>query len=195
LAHAVPDLDTTRWCNVDVSSRRAKVWTPKPGGRAAETAAMVILLSTVALALASLIWLAAATTNAHLGQVRWELWIPSKTQVRDYRWDLTLTTGTAAAIATVAMLVLMVLAAVGNAPDVRRNPHKRKISVPSQIACVCVMPLTLSLPVQFAAYAQTGGWAGDGHAMELVVRYGPFPAIVLGFVLLTVAEVVVGIRS
>jgi hypothetical protein len=57
------------------------------------------------------------------------------------------------------------------------------------------MPLTLSLPVQFAAYAQTGGWAGDGHAMELVVRYGPFPAIVLGFVLLTVAEVVVGIRS
>jgi hypothetical protein len=31
--------------------------------------------------------------------------------------------------------------------------------------------------------------------MELLVRYGPFPAIVLGFVLLTVAEVVVGVRS
>ena len=156
---------------------------------------MVILLSTVAMALASLIWLAVATAKAHLGEVRWELWIPSKTQVRDYPWDLTLPTVTAAAIAAGAMLVLMLLAAVGDAPDLRRDPHKRQITVARKVACVCVIPLTLSLPVQFAAFAQTGGWAGDGHAMEMVVRYGPFPAILLGFVLLTVAEVVVRVRS
>ena len=58
-----------------------------------------------------------------------------------------------------------------------------------------VLPLTLTVPIQFAAFTQTRGWSREGQAMEMAVSHGPYPAIVLGFVLLTVAEIVVGVRS
>ena len=179
----------------DVSRRRARAWAPKPGSGAAETVEMIVLLGTVMLAVCSLIWLATATRLAHMDHVRWQLWIPSKTQSRDYSWELTLATGTAVAIATAVMLVLLSLAAIGNASESRGRRNRSRISGASRVAAVTVLPLTLTLPAQFAAYAQTRGWTGDGHAMEMFVRYGPFPAVLLGFLLLFVAEVVVGVRS
>ena len=195
MTRAGPAFDTMRWWNSDVSRPRPRVRTRTSDSHASEVVEMIVLLGTVSLAVASLIWLATATAQAHLDQVRWELWMPSKTQPRDYTWEVTLTTTTAAVIATAAMLVLMALAALGNASEIGRTRGTSQISLASRIACVSVLPLTLTLPIQFAAFAQTRGWTGDGQVMELVVRYGPFPAIVLGFVLLTVAEIVVVVRS
>jgi hypothetical protein len=177
----------------DVSRPRSRVRTQSSDRHASEAVEMVILLVTVVLAVASLIWLAIATAQAHMDQVRWELWMPSKTQIRDYTWNQSLATNTAVAIATAAMLVVMGLAVLGHATGMQSNQARSQVSVASRIACVAVLPLTMTLPIQFAAFAQTRAWGVGGHAMEMVVRYGPFPAILLGFLLLTVAEIYVGV--
>ncbi len=47
------------------------------------------------------------------------------------------------------------------------------------------------LPVQVAAYQQTGGWVGDNHGLKVMIEYGPFGGFLLGIGLLMVTRVFV----
>ena len=137
-----------------------------------------MLIETVALAGFSLLWLAVATIQSHMDQVRWELWMP--TRASDVMYDETLSTTTALVLSCAVMLVLVGLSVWGHARALRWDRGEIAIAIPTRIAGIGAPPLTVTLPVQFAAYQQTHAWAGDGHSLELVVRYGTFPAILLG---------------
>lgn len=154
-----------------------------PSATKSRVVELIVLIETVALAVLSLLWLAIATVQSPMDQVRWQLWMPTRTG--DTLFDETMSTRTAVLISSGVMLTLVALAVLGHATALRWDRGVARISVASRWAALSNLPLTWSLPAQFAAYQQTRGWLGDSHGQELMLRYGTFPAFLLGIALLT----------
>lgn len=151
-----------------------------PSAKKSRVVELIVLIETVTLAVLSLLWLAVATIWSHLDRVRWELWMPRSNE----NADTMLSTNLAVPLSCTVMLVLVGLAVWGHARALTWDRGQIDIAIPTRIAGIAAPPLAVTLPVQFAAYQQTQGWAGDGHTLELLVRYGTFPAFLLGVGLL-----------
>jgi hypothetical protein len=154
----------------------------RPSSKKSRAVELIVLIETLVLAVLSLAWLAVATFQSHMDQVRWELWMP--TRASDVSYDETLSTSTALVFSCAVMLVLVGLSAWGHARALHWDRGEITIAIPTRIAGIAGPPLTVTLPVQFAAYQQTHAWAGDGHSLELLVRYGTFAAFLVGVGLL-----------
>ena len=159
----------------------------RPSAKTCRVVELIVLIETVSLAASSLLWLVAATAWSHLDRVRWELWMPRSTETA----DAMLSTNLAVPLSCMVMLVLAALSVWGYARALTWDRGQIAIAIPTRIAGIAAPPLAITLPVQFAAYQQTQGWAGDCHTVELLVRYGPFPAFLLGIGLLMSARLFV----
>lgn len=142
---------------------------------------LIVLIESGLLATWSLTWLGVATAQSDVDRVRWEFWFPSHANTVGV---VDMATTAAVVMSIVAMLTIVTMAAVGylRAPRPRRRGFG--VARPTMVAALTMLPLTGSMPVQFAAFQQTQGWAGDGHGLELIVTYGPFFALLVGMLLL-----------
>lgn len=152
----------------------------RPSAKQSRVVELIVLIETVTLAVLSLLWLAVATVWSHLDRVRWELWMPRSEDTA----DAMLSTSLAVPLSCTVMLLLVGLAVWGHVRALTWDRGQIAIAIPTRIAAIAAPPLAVTLPLQFAAYQQTQGWAGDGHTLELLVRYGTFPALLLGIGLL-----------
>jgi uncharacterized membrane protein len=143
---------------------------------------LIVLIESVALAVWSLAWLGVATVQSHMGEVRWEMWGP--TRGGDVVYDNYLPTSVAVLVACFAMVLIVALAAFGFLTAHRFNRGQIGIAVSTRFAALMMLPLTITLPCRFAAFQQTHAWAGDGHGLELMVKYGAFGGFLLGIALL-----------
>ena len=144
---------------------------------------LIVLIESVALAVWSLAWLGVATVQSPVAEVRWELWAPTR-GTGDVFYDNYLPTSVAVVVACVAMVLIVALAAFGYLTARRFNRGQIRIAISTRFAALMMLPLTITLPCQFAAFQQTHGWTGDGHGLELMVKYGAFGGFLLGIGLL-----------
>lgn len=176
-----PGKDLAWWCNGRVSEpalaeTRSKV-------KKSRVTELIVLVESSVLAVWSLTWLGVATVQSHVERVRWELWVPSRA-TGDTVYDNYLSTSAAVWISCGTMVVVVALATLGYLTALRSDRGPFGVTVATRIAALSMLPLTVTLPVQFAAFQQTQGWVGDNHGLELIVKYGAFAGFLVGIGLL-----------